>query len=344
MGIINKDLLKILVCPQCNSSLKVFNNQLICSKKDCQSSFLIQDGIPILLPNYFQKSKDFLFKKAQIDFFDRWSNKERGKGLIKKTSFDHFFSKVVGEKKINYAEEEMRRVVNKLPKNSLVLELGCGAGEHTVFLARLRKDIHLVTVDLSFKSVIETRARIEKDKKVKCKVSLIVADAEELPFKDKAFSAIIVVMFFHHVVHIDKALGETKRLLSQKGVGLIVDILANNPLVVLARKIFPHLPFNFKKKFSKDYLLEDGEIPQVMPHKLEEIKREIKKARLKIIKETKYDLFLFTLNPLGTIFTFFKYLFPELILNFLYNIEKKMLKNRFWQKFSGAASLWISRQ
>lgn len=344
MKMIDKDLLKILVCPQCNSSLRVFNNQLICSKKDCQSSFLIRDGIPILLPNYFQKSKDFLFKKAQIDFFDQWSDKERGKRSRKKTPFDRFFSKVVGEKKINYAEEGIYQVVNNLPKNSLVLELGCGAGEHTVFLASLRNDIYLVAVDLSFKSVVETRERIRKDKQVKCKVSFIVADAEKLPFRDKAFSAMIIVMFFHHVAHIDKTLGETKRLLSQKGVGLIVDILANNPLTVLARKIFPHLPFNFKKKFSQDYLLESGEIPQVMPHKLEEIKKEIRRAKLKIIKEVRHDLFLFTLSSLGIILPVIKYLFPELILNFLYNVEKKMLKNIFWRKFAGAASLWISRQ
>lgn len=338
MEIIDTKLLKILACPKCYSSLEILDDQLVCLKKDCQGKFNVRANIPIFL----SMLEDSTFKKAQIEFFDKWSDEDKGKKELGKTSFDRFFSPVVGRKKINYAEEEMRQAVMKLPKNSLVLELGCGAGEHTVFLARLRDDIHLMAIDLSLKSVIETRKRIKSDKRIKSRVSFLVGDAENLPFKKGVFSGIMVVMFFHHAASIEKTLREIYRTLRPKGIGLIVDLVGDNFLAILPRKIFPYFPLWLKNKFKKDYLLESGESPEVLLHKRRELKEGIKQAKLMVIDERSYDLFVFTLGYVGIVFPWVKYFFPERILNLLYNLEKKLLQIKFFQKSTGAAVLWVS--
>jgi len=336
-----KDFLAILACPHCHGSLKKSAKQLFCVNKDCKKKFPVQQGIPILLPSGLEKLPDATFKKAQLRFFDKWSSKSRGKTKSKESPFSRFFSSIVGGKKINYAEKAMDQLIKKIPKNSWVLELGCGAGEHTAFLAQIRKDVRLVALDLSLKSVLETKARLKKEK-IKSRVSFVVADVEALPFKEKALAGIVGVMLLHHLAHLRKTIGEIKRTLHPKGTALIVDITANNPFIVLPRKIFPRLPYHLKKRFKKDYLLESGETPRVSPHKIGKIKQTVKKAKLKIIKEEPYDLFLIALDPLGRAFPFLQHLFPESILNFLYNIEKRLLKKYFFQRFAGAIVLWIS--
>lgn len=342
MEIIDKDLLEILACPYCHSSLRPSGNRLICFSEKCRNSFPIKGGIPVLLPPGLEKSEDYGFKQAQIDFFDHWSSRERGEKVEIGTSFDRFFSPVVGEKRINYSEGEMRQLIEKLSKNSLVLEIGCGAGEHTAFLGRLRGDIHLTAIDLSLKSAIETRERIKKDKRVKGKVSLVVADAEFLPFKERVFGGITSVMLFHHMASPRKPLKEIKRTLRSEGIGLVVDFIADNPLVVLPRKAFPYLPFWIKKRWGGDYLLENGEIPLVSVHHSKEIKEDIKNAQLKVVREEKYDLFVFVLGTVGAFFPLSKYFFPETILKILYVIDKRLVKIEPFRRFAGATSLWLS--
>jgi ubiquinone/menaquinone biosynthesis C-methylase UbiE/uncharacterized protein YbaR (Trm112 family) len=332
-----KDFLKILVCPDCQRSLRRLDSFFFCPK--CKTKFPVHFGIPVLLPKDFQKNQDFSFKKAQIEFFDNWSSSERGTKKPE-SGFEKFFSSKVGYKKINYSEKAIASTIERLPKNSYVLELGCGAGEHTAFMAKLRDDINFVAIDISLKSVLETKKRI-KGQKIKSKINFLVADAEKLPFKHNIFSAILAVMFFHHLGSVKESLKEAKRTLSSQGVCLLVDFSANNPLVTIPRKIFPLFPSFLKRKFQNDYLLED-KIPQVRIRRLEEFKNEIINLNLKIIREEKHELFVFGLYPLGTIFPFLKRMLSENILNLFYNLEGKLLKNRFISRFAGAFVLWIS--
>jgi hypothetical protein len=44
---IDKNLLKMLVCPQCNGPLLQVGDELVCEKS--QLAYPIQDGIPVLL-------------------------------------------------------------------------------------------------------------------------------------------------------------------------------------------------------------------------------------------------------------------------------------------------------
>lgn len=337
-----KKLLPILACPHCQTTLKSSGKQLVCLNKACKRKFPVKQGIPLLLPSKLEELQDSAFKKAQVEFFDEWSSESREKKEAEKTAPKHFFSPVVGEKHINYSEKAMRQLCKRIPKNSRVLELGCGNGEHTAFLAQLRPDIHLISLDLSLKSVLETQKRL-KNEKIKTPVSLMVADAETLPFKNGAFVGIVIVMFFHHLAHLRKTLGEIKRTLHPEGFGLIVDLVANSPFITLPRKIFPHLPYGLKKRFKKDYLLENGEMPRVFPRKIKKIKQAVKKAKLKVIKEEHHDCFVFALSPLMNGFPQLRYLFPEFFLNFIYNIEKRLLRKRLFQRFAGAIVLWVSR-
>lgn len=334
---INK-LRQILACPNCQKNLLSKGKYFFCEK--CGAEYNVNDDIVNLLPSNFQLKKDYFFKMSQIDFFDRWCSIKKEK---KSTSLskERFFSPEVGHKKIKYSEEEMTKLISLLPKDSWVLELGCGAGEHSEFIAKIRNDINLVMIDISLKSVLETKKRLQESKR-KGNFYFLVADAENLPFRENTFSGIIAVMFFHHLSSLEKCFECIRQTLRLGGVCLVIDLLSDNPLMILSRKIFHLFPSKIKQRFIGDYVLENGNAPEVEIHRLKEFKDVIFKENLKIIKEEPYDLFLHIFIDLGIAFPSLKILMTEKVLDFLYNIERKMLKNRFISNFAGTRTLWLS--
>lgn len=329
---------ELLVCPDCHSHLIGGRSSFYCTV--CKNKFSFIKGIPVILPANFKQSPDYFFKKSQIGFFDKWcSIKKRRKSTL--TAFEKFFSAEVGNKKVNYSEEEMTKLVNLLPKNSWILELGCGAGEHSEFMAKIRNDINLVMIDISLKSILETKKRLSCSK-LKGNYHFLVADAENLPFENNSFMGITAIMFFHHLFSLDKTFLEIKRVLKPEGKCLVIDLLSNNPLVIFSRKLFKRFPARIKQRFIDDYVLENGEIPDVKIHSLKELKKSINNSGFKIWREVSYDLFLIIFSGLGVAFPFLKPLFTEKILNLLYNLEKDLLRKRFFNNFAGARTLWLS--
>jgi len=341
MEVIDKVLLDILVCPNCHSRLVFKDKNFFCSR--CQEKFSSQNDIFSFLPKNFKTEEGFKFKEAQIKFFDEWSDRKRTNQNFKKNSFESFFFSEGKRARINFSKTEIEKTIAQLPAGAVVLELGCGAGEHTAFMAKLRNDIHLVAIDISPKSVLETRERIKTDQKVKSKLSFLIADAEALPFKNKSIDCVMAVMFYHHVANPQKSVKEIKRIMSLRGIALIVDMISNNPLNTLPRKIFPYFPNSIKKKLSNDYLLKNCDIPLVSLHSSSEIKRIIKQSKLKVTSENRYDLFVFFIYHLAIIFPILKKVFPRSFLEKIYLFENNILKKNMFNNLAAVISLCVSQ-
>ena len=74
-------------------------------------------------------------------------------------------------------------------KGSYVLDVGCGVGATPCYLAK-RYDCRVVGVDISARMVERSRERAEREK-VADVVEFRVADAQDLPFDDDLFDAVI---------------------------------------------------------------------------------------------------------------------------------------------------------
>ncbi len=98
-------------------------------------------------------------------------------------------------------------------KNKRVLDVGCGRGELTSKLGKYCKEI--IGIDSSIKKLKQAK----KSKKVKYKKAL----AEKLPFKDKSFDCIIIIVTLHHMKNKNKILREIKRVLKDKGKLIILE-------------------------------------------------------------------------------------------------------------------------
>jgi len=77
------------------------------------------------------------------------------------------------------------------PKDSLVLEAGCGVGAQTKIIATKNRDSNFISVDLSEDSIKEAKETI-KSLGIH-NVEFKQADIYRLPFKDETFDSVKIV-------------------------------------------------------------------------------------------------------------------------------------------------------
>jgi len=126
---------------------------------------------------------------------------------------DHWFR--------NNAEKRARRwreVLRMLEPRATdrVLEIGCGAGEHAIRLARFVRQV--VGVDLATAGV--RRAEDAAERVRQANAVFVRSDAAALPFADAAFDKVAAIDFVEHVddAQLARVLGEVHRVLRPGGI------------------------------------------------------------------------------------------------------------------------------
>lgn len=107
------------------------------------------------------------------------------------------------------------------PKDSLVLEAGCGVGAQTKIISTKNPDSNFISVDLSEDSITEAKAMI-KSLGIN-NVELKQADIYNLPFKDETFDSVIICFVLEHLHNPTQALNELKRVLKKGGTIVAIE-------------------------------------------------------------------------------------------------------------------------
>jgi len=154
-----------------------------------------------------------------------------------------------------------RRVaeIAQLHTTSRVLDIACGKGGAPWFLAQ-EYGCQVIGIDLSDKMIALARSR-SKVERLNEKVKFIVADAEELPFRDTTFDAIISESSFSILPNKVKAASEMERVLRSNGRLLITDVISRRTaseiqsgLTLPHRVSFPLIPCIAGARSIEDYL------------------------------------------------------------------------------------------
>jgi ubiquinone/menaquinone biosynthesis C-methylase UbiE len=102
----------------------------------------------------------------------------------------------------------------ELPKQSRILEVGCGPGRlWTENLDRLPEGWSITLTDASPGMVSEAEARLGSDRRFEFRV----ADAQELSFEDESYDAVVANHMLYHVPDRPRALSEIPRVLRTGG-------------------------------------------------------------------------------------------------------------------------------
>lgn len=98
-----------------------------------------------------------------------------------------------------------------LKHNSLILDLGCGAGTYCKLLTK--KGHSVIGIDYSFETLKKAKKIIDEEQ-----VHLYQAEIYHLPFKDKTFDEVVCIGVFQYVAREKDAILEIARVLKNGGI------------------------------------------------------------------------------------------------------------------------------
>jgi len=149
-----------------------------------------------------------LWKKYWTNFFNKLS-----------VNYDVMaFTATPGLKYIDRMEQEM--VTHALPvTQGMMLDVGVGTGRFTQFYAR--RGIDVVGVDISFSMLKKINQKMDKNER--SRVNLILADAENLPFRDHKFNWVLCIRVVKYVPAPKRAIKEAARVIQRNGIMVFVD-------------------------------------------------------------------------------------------------------------------------
>lgn len=129
-----------------------------------------------------------------------------------------YYDKLAGEYDQRYQNPElayMRSVEDEVllkEVGGIVLDIGCGTGRQSIFLAN--HGHRVVGIDISLEMI-----KIARSKNKYSNADFLVASAEALPFKSSSFdSAISIFGALNHIIRYKQAYGEIARVLRPQGV------------------------------------------------------------------------------------------------------------------------------
>lgn len=186
------DLAGLLVCPGCRHRLNWFAEEASCTS--CGKSYQVDNGIPILLQHKamsdhdeLKHHQDTMHKVEQAAFFDHQQAEEFEVNRPHETP--RLYRWIMAEK--------FRRSVAALARavpNAKVLTVCGGSGMDAEFLART--GARVITSDISLGAAQRSQ---ERARRYGLAISSIVADVEDLPFRDRSVDVVYVHDGLHHL-------------------------------------------------------------------------------------------------------------------------------------------------
>ena len=203
---------------------------------------------------------------------------------------------------------DMASRIHIVKKQSSVLELACGTGRVTKHLrSSLPSSVQLFATDLN-KDMLD----IAKAKNHGQKIEWGLADAQDLPFQDESFDALVCQFGFMFVPDKTKAYAEAFRVLKKSGTIIFNtwDSLANNRLFDMANNIvsgyfpetppvFYHIPFSLFDTTELEVFIRGAGFSDI---KIELLKKEAispsaKDATIGMVEGNPIQRFILEKNP-----------------------------------------------
>lgn len=136
-----------------------------------------------------------------------------------------------------------------LKPGEIALDLAGGTGDLTKLLAKkVGKAGRVILSDINASMLNEGRDRLT-DENIIENISFSQVNAEELPFADNSFHAVIISFGLRNVTHKEKALHSIYRVLKPGGKALILEF--STPKNSLLKKIYDKYSFSFIPKFGE---------------------------------------------------------------------------------------------
>lgn len=165
-----------LICPECKIDLKKEADSFVC----VSCPFVLKNNDGVLVDSKEEADKEFYDKIYSDDKGAHWLQ-----GLER-----NFLKSILEVVSLSYRRERFFKKNMQGGKDSMVLDVACGAGRDY-----FRKFGYIVGVDLSLKPLEIAKAKYDL---------VVQGGVEKLPFPDNTFDYVVSSDFFGHVKNEDK--------------------------------------------------------------------------------------------------------------------------------------------
>jgi radical SAM superfamily enzyme YgiQ (UPF0313 family)/ubiquinone/menaquinone biosynthesis C-methylase UbiE len=235
--------------------------------KILKESFKTRKNFKIMLALVFRHLKWFMGIRGRKGF-NAVSHQGREIILHKKLAQDYRYrySFPFSEVFQQYWNDEIMQLLPYAGSDLRVLELGCGTG---LFLKELSEKFDSsVGLDISYEML--EGAEDDSGRRIK---KLVNADALDLPFGQECFDIVVCRGSLHHVVLLDKALLEIRRVLKKRGLLIFSEPSDDCILIRLARKVMYTASKSFNEEDKAFLTPELRSVLRYNKFKIEELKR-----------------------------------------------------------------------
>ena len=111
-------------------------------------------------------------------------------------------------------------------KDKRILEVGCGQGSTLNYLPSLGARAY--GVDMSQESILRAKAGA-KELDYKSHITFCIGDAENLPFSEESFDAVICIGVLHHTADTYRGIRDIFRVLKPGGLSIVMLYRSGNP-------------------------------------------------------------------------------------------------------------------
>ncbi|HKW48429.1 MAG TPA: class I SAM-dependent methyltransferase [Gemmatimonadaceae bacterium] len=125
--------------------------------------------------------------------------------------YETLFTEKPDNEHITFGYDELYALAFPTAPNGLLLDLGCGTGAHSIRLAR--RGYSVVSVDLTHQGAHSAKKRLEAEG---YRPMAVVADAENLPFRDGAVDTVWAALLLHHFPVLDRLPKEIRRVAKRR--------------------------------------------------------------------------------------------------------------------------------
>jgi len=171
--------------------------------------------IKILKKIYSYNKNDCIYGNVELSSISQKKEFINRKNIAKKYSKD-FYSHISEHHSIQVMDIEIINLLKKVPKNSIICDIGGCWGWHWRNIAIQRPDIKIIIVDFIYENLLIAKKILKK--KINKQIYLVNDDCTSLKFKKKTFDAVWTVQTLQHVPEFSSAIKMIYKILKKKGL------------------------------------------------------------------------------------------------------------------------------
>lgn len=262
--------------------------------------------------------------------------KKRVRSFFEQYDFDHqpsmrpWLAFIDDNKNLNGTSSKLASCfVSKISESATFLDFGCGNGWATIYILKRKPKAFGVGVEISPKLAREARKGAEEEC-LKERCDFVVCDCNRTPFINRAFDIIVEMNVLHHLPNIRDALNNIYQALKEWGYALVVEVVTNNLLVLLGRRLNAGFSLSFAPGVEMNFTSN-------------QLVRFLGSAGFDIEKRSYDGYFLTTLKSIAGRYPKVTRVFPRAILLLLVHLEAALQRIPFLRQ-AGGQILFLCRK